>query len=89
MDMMAIPVIISVFVGLVVGCASMAMWVVRRIVDKSMRQFDRGLERGRRLADLTTQARTWLEETAARLDRVVHDSGSMARVCCKETANAC
>ena len=43
---MAISVIIGVFVGLVVGCASMAMWVVRRIGGKAARQFDRGFERG-------------------------------------------
>jgi hypothetical protein len=51
---MAISVIIVVFVGLVVGCASMAMWAVRRIGDKAARQFNRGFERGRWLADLTT-----------------------------------
>jgi hypothetical protein len=49
---MAISVIIGVFVGLVVGCASMAMWVVRRVGGKAARQFGRGFERGRRLADL-------------------------------------
>jgi hypothetical protein len=51
--MMAISVIIGVFVGLVVGCASMAMWAARRIGDEAARQFDRGFERGRWLADLT------------------------------------
>ena len=140
--MMIISVIISVFVGLVVGCASMASWGVRRLGDKATRQFDRGFERRRWLTDLTTmrrldpagrtrrilivpgdspggaafgahdhpsllmprryrpaereptpdrrsdQARTWLEETTTRPDRIPHDSGSMARVCCKETANA-
>jgi MFS superfamily sulfate permease-like transporter len=52
--MMVISVIISVFVGLVVGCASMVMWAVCRIVDKATRQFGRRFERGRWLADLTT-----------------------------------
>ena len=51
---MAISVIIGVFVGLVVGCASMAMWAARRIGDEAARQFERGFERGRWLADLTT-----------------------------------
>lgn len=50
---MTISVIIDVFVGLVVGCASMAMWVVRRVGGKAARQFDTGFERGRWLADLT------------------------------------
>jgi hypothetical protein len=52
--MVAISVIIGVFVGLVVGCGSMAMWAARRIGDESARQFDRGFERGRWLADLTS-----------------------------------
>jgi hypothetical protein len=51
---MAMTVIIGVFVGLVLGCASMAMWAARRIGDEAARQFDRGFERGRWLADLTT-----------------------------------
>jgi hypothetical protein len=51
---MTIPVIISVFVGLVVGGASMAIWAARRIGDEAARQFDRGFERGRWLADLST-----------------------------------
>jgi hypothetical protein len=50
---MTISVIIGVFVGLVVGCASTAMWVVRRIGGKAARQFDRGFGRERWLADLT------------------------------------
>ena len=49
---MTISVIIGVFVGLVVGCACMAMWVVRRIGDKAAHQSGRGFERGRPLADL-------------------------------------
>jgi hypothetical protein len=57
MDMMAISVIIGEFVGLVVGCASMAMWVVRRIGDKAARQFDRRFERGRWLAEPRAYAR--------------------------------
>jgi hypothetical protein len=56
--MMTISVIIGVFVGLVVGCASMAMWVVRRIGGKAARQFDSGFERGRWLAE----PRTWCAE---------------------------
>jgi hypothetical protein len=83
--MMAISVIIGVFVSLVVGCASMAMWVARRIRDETARQ----------PAEPRTYARpplrpgpTWLEETTTRLNRTVHDSGSMVRICCKETADA-
>jgi hypothetical protein len=52
--MMAFSVMISLFVGLVVGCASMAMWAARRIGDEAARQFDRGFERGRWLADVST-----------------------------------
>jgi hypothetical protein len=55
--MIAISVIISVFVGLVAGCASMAMWVVRRIGGKAARQFDRVFERGRWLAEPRTSPR--------------------------------
>jgi len=92
---MAISVIIGVFVGLAVGCASMAMWAVRRIVDKAMRQLDRGFECAHWLAihdppppdRRSAQVGTWLEKTVTRPDRIVHDSGSMARVCCKEIAN--
>lgn len=51
---MAISVMIGLFVGLVVGCASMAMWAARRIGDEAARQFDRGFERGRWLADVST-----------------------------------
>jgi hypothetical protein len=51
---MAFSVMIGVFVGLVVGCASMAIWAARRIGDEAARQFDRGFERGRWLADLST-----------------------------------
>jgi hypothetical protein len=58
---MVISVIISVFVGLVVGCVSMAMWVVRRIGGKAARQFDKGLERGRWLAEPRTYARPLLQ----------------------------
>ena len=54
---MTISVIIGVFVSLVVGCASMAMWVVRRIGGKAARQFGRGFERGRWLADLPLSQR--------------------------------
>jgi hypothetical protein len=52
--MMAISVMIGLFVGLVVGCASMALWAARRIGDEAARQFDRGFERGRWLADVST-----------------------------------
>src|SRR6266542_266826 len=52
--MMAFSVMISLFVGLVVGCASMALWAARRIGDEAARQFDRGFERGRWLADVST-----------------------------------
>jgi hypothetical protein len=51
--MVAFSVMISLIVGLVVGCASMAMWAARRIGDEAARQFDRGFERGRWLADVS------------------------------------
>jgi hypothetical protein len=51
---MAVPVMIGLLIGLIVGGASMAMWAARRIGDEAARQFDRGFERGRWLADLST-----------------------------------
>ncbi len=51
---MAVPVMIGLLVGLIVGGASMAIWAARRIGDEAARQFDRGFERGRWLADLST-----------------------------------
>jgi hypothetical protein len=44
---MATPVIISLLIGLVAGGAFMAMWAANRIEEESVRQFDRGFERGR------------------------------------------
>jgi hypothetical protein len=52
--LMAFSVTIGLFVGLIVGGASMAIWAARRIGDEAARQFDRGFERGRWLADLST-----------------------------------
>jgi hypothetical protein len=63
---MTISVIIGVFVGLVVGCASMAMWAVRRIGDEAARQFDRGFERGRWLALMPQRYRPAEPRTYAR-----------------------
>lgn len=51
---MAVSVMIGLLIGLIVGGASMAMWAARRIGDEAARQFDRGFERGRWLADLST-----------------------------------
>jgi hypothetical protein len=50
---MATPVIISLLVGLVAGAAFMAIWAANRIQEESVRQFDRGFERGRWLTDIT------------------------------------
>jgi hypothetical protein len=50
---MAVPVMIGVLVGLVVGGAAMALWAASRIGEEAARQFDRGFERGRWLADLS------------------------------------
>ena len=51
---MAVPVMIGLLIGVVVGGASMALWAARRIGEEAARQFDRGFERGRWLADLST-----------------------------------
>lgn len=51
---MAVPVLIGLIIGLIVGGASMAIWAARRIGDEAARQFDRGFERGRWLADLSS-----------------------------------
>jgi hypothetical protein len=50
---MAVPVMIGVLVGVVVGGAAMALWAASRIGEEAARQFDRGFERGRWLADLS------------------------------------
>ena len=50
---MATPVIISLLIGLVAGGAFMAMWAANRIEEESVRQFDRGFERGRWLTDIS------------------------------------
>lgn len=54
-----------------------------------MPQRHRAADRGPTPDRRSDQVRTWLEETATRPDRIVYDPGSMARVCCKETADAC
>jgi hypothetical protein len=51
---LTLPVLLALLGGLIVGAGSMAMWAARRICDESARQFDRGFERGRWLADLTS-----------------------------------
>jgi hypothetical protein len=51
---MTFPVMIALFVGLIAGSAFMAIWAARRIGDEAARQFDRGFERGRWMADLST-----------------------------------
>lgn len=50
---MAFPVMVASFVGLIAGGAIMAIWAARRIGDEAARQFDRGFERGRWMADLS------------------------------------
>ena len=50
---MTFPVMISLFVGFIAGGAFMAIWAARRIGDEAARQFDRGFERGRWMADLS------------------------------------
>jgi hypothetical protein len=50
---MAFQVMIALFVGLIAGGAIMAIWAARRIGDEAARQFDRGFERGRWMADLS------------------------------------
>jgi hypothetical protein len=52
--LLTLPVLLALLGGLIVGGGSMAMWAARRICDESARQFDRGFERGRWLADITT-----------------------------------
>jgi hypothetical protein len=50
---MALTVMIALLVGLIAGGAFMAIWAARRIGDEAARQFDRGFERGRWMADLS------------------------------------
>ena len=50
---MTVPVMIGLLVGMVVGGATMALWAAGRIGEEAARQFDRGFERGRWLADLS------------------------------------
>jgi hypothetical protein len=50
---MAVPVMIGLLIGLAVGGTCMALWAAVRIGEEAARQFDRGFERGRWLADLT------------------------------------
>ncbi len=53
MVLLSLPVLLALLGGLIVGGGSMAVWAARRICDESARQFDRGFERGRWLADIT------------------------------------
>lgn len=66
---MAVPVMIGLLIGLIVGGASMALWAARRIGDEAARQFDRGFERGRWLADLSTTCA--LEALGSRRARLI------------------
>ncbi len=50
---MTVPVMIGLLIGLVAGGAAMALWAAGRIGEEAARQFDRGFERGRWLADLS------------------------------------
>lgn len=54
MHVLTLPVLLALAGGLIVGGGSMAMWAARRICDEAARQFDRGFERGRWLADITS-----------------------------------
>src|ERR687894_333850 len=68
---MATPVIISLLVGLVAGGAFMAMWAANRIEEESVRQFDRGFERGRWLTDITVAKAIEDQERARRVGLLV------------------
>lgn len=56
MFVLSVPVLLALLGGLIVGGGSMAIWAARRIGDESARQFDRGFERGRWLADINSQS---------------------------------
>ena len=71
---MATPVIISLLVGLVAGGAFMAMWAANRIEEESVRQFDRGFERGRWLTDITVAKAIEDQDRARRVNLLVAGS---------------
>ncbi len=68
---MATPVIISLLVGLVAGGAFMAMWAANRIEEESVRQFDRGFERGRWLTDISVAKAIEDQDRARRVGLLV------------------
>jgi hypothetical protein len=68
---MATPVIISLLVGLVAGGALMAIWAANRIEEESVRQFDRGFERGRWLTDITVAKAIEDQDRARRVGLLV------------------
>ena len=71
---MATPVIISLLLGLVAGGAFMAMWAANRIEEESVRQFDRGFERGRWLTDISVAKAIEDQDRARRVDLLVAGS---------------
>jgi hypothetical protein len=68
---MTTPVIISLLVGLVAGGAIMAMWAANRIEEESVRQFDRGFERGRWLTDISVAKAIEDQDRARRVGLLV------------------
>ena len=68
---MATPVIVSLLVGLVAGGALMAIWAANRIEEESVRQFDRGFERGRWLTDITVAKAVEDQDRARRVGLLV------------------
>ena len=68
---MATPVIISLLVGLVAGGVLMAIWAANRIEEESVRQFDRGFERGRWLTDITVAKAIEDQDRARRVGLLV------------------
>ena len=71
---MATPVIISLLVGLVAGGGFMAIWAANRIEEESVRQFDRGFERGRWLTDITVAKAIEDQDRARRVGLLVAGS---------------
>jgi hypothetical protein len=68
---MATPVIISLLIGLVAGGAFMAIWAASRIEEESVRQFDRGFERGRWLTDISVAKAIEDQDRARRVGLLV------------------
>ena len=68
---MATPVIISLLIGLVAGGAFMAIWAANRIEEESVRQFDRGFERGRWLTDISVAKAIEDQDRARRVGLLV------------------